>query len=310
MARVLPILAALLAVALPAAPAAGAGTPRCFGAASRDAARPCANEALARKATPKPQDAPLTPNAACTPIRSKRAPKTCWFGAKRKGSAGAIALVGDSHAPAWRATLAPIARAKRWHAYTVFRSSCPFTALRPLPRPATASSCEPFLRATGRWFARHPEVHTVFLGLSAAYDYGETSYEAGVAGVREQLRSLPPTVKRIVVLRDSPRAQESTLACVERALRRGDVPGTACRLDRTSSLLPDAAATAAEQEAAEQPAGRVQVIDLSSAFCDDAFCFPVIGGALVFKDVSHMTATFATTLAPQLRRRLAALPPR
>ena len=306
MPRAVLLIVSLLALPV-LAPVAEAKTPACFGAASRDAAKPCTNPSLATKATPKPEDAILTPNAPCRPIRAKRGPKTCWFGAAKKGSKGTIALLGDSHAPAWRATIAPIARARRWHAITVFRSSCPFTALRPFPRPGRESSCGPFLTATRGWFRRHPEVHTVFLGLSAAYDYSASGFDAGADGIRRQLDSLPGTVKRIVVLRDSPRATDGTLDCVARALKQGAAPGDVCALDRATSLLPDAAAEAARAAPAD---GRIQLVDLSPAFCDDAFCFPVIGGALVYKDVSHMTATFAATLAPQLDRALRALPGR
>jgi len=36
--------------------------------------------------------------------------------------------------------------------------------------------------------------------------------------------------------------------------------------------------------------------------CSARFCFPVIGGVLVHKDIDHITRTFAETLAPYLQR--------
>ena len=36
--------------------------------------------------------------------------------------------------------------------------------------------------------------------------------------------------------------------------------------------------------------------------CSKKRCFPVIGGALVYKDDQHMTDVFATTLGPFLER--------
>jgi hypothetical protein len=49
-------------------------------------------------------------------------------------------------------------------------------------------------------------------------------------------------------------------------------------------------------------APRGDVIDLTRFQCSTRFCFPVVGGVLVHKDVDHITRTFARTLAPYLLR--------
>jgi hypothetical protein len=36
--------------------------------------------------------------------------------------------------------------------------------------------------------------------------------------------------------------------------------------------------------------------------CDEQSCLPVVGGALVIKDIGHMTRTFSRTLGPYLGR--------
>ena len=36
--------------------------------------------------------------------------------------------------------------------------------------------------------------------------------------------------------------------------------------------------------------------------CDDSRCFPVVGGALVIKDIGHLTRTFSRSLGPFLGR--------
>ena len=58
--------------------------------------------------------------------------------------------------------------------------------------------------------------------------------------------------------------------------------------------------------ASRMPASRVRSIDLTRLFCDRD-CYPVIGGALVFRDQNHMTAAFSTTLGPFLQRKVDAL---
>ena len=48
-------------------------------------------------------------------------------------------------------------------------------------------------------------------------------------------------------------------------------------------------------------------IDMTSFFCSATQCFPVVGGALVYKDVSHLTDVYASSLGPYLLRKIRAL---
>ena len=51
------------------------------------------------------------------------------------------------------------------------------------------------------------------------------------------------------------------------------------------------------------PAGSVMV-DMTDAFCSSGTCPSVIGGVIVYRDVAHMTTTYAKTLAPFLFQEL------
>jgi hypothetical protein len=75
-------------------------------------------------------------------------------------------------------------------------------------------------------------------------------------------------------------------------------PALRCERPRDAALQRDEAAIAAGRTDSQ----RVSLIDLSSFMCDRDYCFPVIGGALVIKDIGHLTRTFATTLGPYLDR--------
>ena len=285
-------------------------TPACFGAAARDAAKLCENPALRLSVTPSPDDAALQPNAPCTPIRSKvPLPRVCSFGTSKARARATVALLGDSHTPAWRASVQVLARAQRWRGLTVRRSSCPFSTARRPVSEAAASSCAGWIRATQRWFARHPEIRTVFVGVSAAYDVipatGSDRFTTAVAGYQAALDALPASVRQIVVLRDNPVAAGNTLACVARTSARRQRADLRCAMERATALLPDAASEAATR----LRAGRGRVIDLTRFFCDELRCFPVVGGALVYKDTSHMTATFGTSLGPYLASAYRALTP-
>ncbi|MCW3013961.1 MAG: hypothetical protein JWO02_1053 [Solirubrobacterales bacterium] len=275
--------------------------PACFGAAARDATSPCDNPALRFSVRPTPDDAVVQPNSPCTLVMSKGPPnRVCSFGVAKSAARATVALLGDSHAPAWRAAVDVVARAQRWRGLTVRRSSCPFTRALRYADKASSDACFDWIRATLRWFGHHQEIHTVFVVTSAAYDFvpgaDGDAHAAAVAGFRGALDALPPSIQRIVVLRDNPVAKDDTLGCVAGAMARHQRADLRCALARSDALRPDPAAEAATQLRSD----RGRSIDLSRVFCDDVRCFPVVGGALVYKDKSHLNATFSATLGPLL----------
>lgn len=310
--RLLLFLAVLAAsAALPAAWGAAAGGPSsqpCFGAAARDAARPCTNPALRFTVSPAPEDALLQPSSACFLTGTKGPPnRVCSFGTDKRRAVATVGLLGDSHAPTWRAALERLARAKRWRGLTVRRSSCPFTFARRYVDAGAAAACDDWVRSVLRFFGHHPEIHTVFLVNSSAYDVvpanGMDAHATAVAGYEAALSSLPASVRHVVVIRDNPQATDATLGCIESAMRRHRRADLRCALPRAQALRPDAPAQAAVAMASE----RMRTVDLSRFFCDDRLCYPVVGGALVYKDQSHITTTFSATLGPYLRAAYAAL---
>jgi hypothetical protein len=294
---------ALLVVAaalLLAAQAAGAKTPACFGAAARNEAAPCHNPALDYSARPSPTWAPLELNAPCHPLPWTRFPRVCWFAHRRQGSTATVALVGDSHASSWRSAVVVLARSQRWHALTIRRSSCPFNEARRTGPPEEAATCSDWVRATIDWFDRHPEIHTAIVTGSAfsgvVAQPGQDEYQVAVDGYRAALAALPASVQRVIVVRDTPRSSFDMFDCVKRAMKAHEPLTGVCALPRDEVLPPDPGVTAAQQLGPP----RFQVIDLSDFFCDPDRCFPVIGGALVYKDISHMTTVFGTSLGPYL----------
>jgi SGNH domain (fused to AT3 domains) len=103
------------------------------------------------------------------------------------------------------------------------------------------------------------------------------------------------------VIRDDPFIEESTLPCVERALAAHRAPGTGCEFSRGRALHRDPDVVAAER--LDSP--RVQVVDLTHFFCGQRWCYPVVGGALVYRDnFDHLTAVFSRTLGPFLAAKI------
>ncbi|HEX4363413.1 MAG TPA: acyltransferase family protein [Solirubrobacteraceae bacterium] len=285
--------------------------PRCFGAASRDHLHPCFNPALRTSVVPLPVAAKAEDHAPCERLYLDGGISACDFGVAAKQATRTVALVGDSHASHWRIPLDAIAHARGWHGISVTRTSCPFSLATKLTPEPTRSNCVKWVKALPAYFRRHPEIDTVFVvgitGGKVLVPPGRTKAQAKIDGYRAAWRSLPPTVKHIVVIRDTPKIMRSTADCVDRAIAAKQPAGRLCTIPRALALGGDPEVAAARQEQALRltqpdaaPARRVQVIDLTRVFCGKHLCYSVIGGALVFKDLHHFTLVFARTLTPQL----------
>jgi hypothetical protein len=275
--------------------------PPCFGAAARNPTHSCENPEPDLTVTPSPEEAPLIPNAPCEPIEPVI--NACAFGVPAASARGTVALVGDSHADQWRAALEVASQALGWRGISITRPSCPFTAAANHLSEPERSHCTQWTHGVIRWFLTHPEVSTVFVSdhLAAVRTArGEGERTAQVAGYTDAWNALPPSVKHIVVIRDTPYARYSTLACVQQAMANRKNGALVCALPRRRALRRDPEVLAADRLHSQ----RVQVINLTTFFCDARLCYPVVGGVLVYRDAGHVTRAFATTLGPFLLERV------
>ncbi|CAN5242935.1 acyltransferase family protein [soil metagenome] len=282
-------------------------TPSCFGAAARDPRNPCENADLRTKVVPLPVVAKSEDNAPCPNFRKESGVSVCDFGVEPARAQKTVALLGDSHASHWRAPLNIIARERGWRGLSVTRTSCVFSAATKLTPEPTKSQCLRWVASVPKFFRAHPEIDTVFIvaitGGRVNVPRGRTMFEAKMNGVSKAWKSLPDTVKHIVIIRDTPRITRSTVACIDRAIAAERRAGLRCAVQRKVALEDDPAVVAARKE--HSP--RLQAVDLTDVFCGKSLCFPVIGGALVYKDLHHFTRVFAETLAPPLGRKFHAL---
>jgi peptidoglycan/LPS O-acetylase OafA/YrhL len=278
--------------------------PSCFGAAARDGRHPCQNPSLAFTVVPTPLQATKQRNAPCDVIQTLDRVRVCAFGAPPARSSDTIALVGDSHASHWRAALEVVARTKRWRGLSITHTGCPFSkAIAVLDEPAK-SQCIAWNRETLAWFRGHPEVHTVFVvehsGGKVIEPRGQTTFQAQIAGYRDVWNALPASVKHITVIHDTPRVHADTFTCIERLIAEHRRPAQRCTVARAQATQSDPAIVAAHR----MRSPRVQSIDMTRFFCDKRRCYPVIGGALVYKNIDHLTDVYATTLGPFLLQRV------
>ncbi|TML08990.1 MAG: hypothetical protein E6G41_00900, partial [Actinobacteria bacterium] len=287
-----------LLLALAAAPQAGAAA-RCYGAAARDAEHPCFNPELLKAVSPRPIAALLETEAPCDPFHRAWPISVCWFGVSASQGPATVALIGDSHATHWRPAVSVLARAKGRRAASIARTSCPFTfGTSTTLNPRLNRSCVRHNRAIRGWLAARPAIRTVFVANNAgARIFGGNRFAATIAGDIAALKSLPLTVKHVIVIRDAIKSTYQTPGCIQQAMRHHLHAGRVCAVPIGRVLRPDPLAIAARRVGT-----RVQVIDLKRFQCSKHRCFPVVGGVLVHKDIDHLTRLFATTLGPYLMR--------
>ncbi len=270
----------------------------CFGAAARDPESRCVNPSLKLTVVPSPEDALLQPNAPCRLLPRAGMLFPCSFGAARSPTGEIAALVGDSHATHWRGAVNVVAEARGWHGISITRAGCPLIRAKVVLPEDETEGCERWNEAVVGWLRRHREVTRLFVsqrtGARLVHRRGTTSFETAVRGYMARWRSLPATVKDIFVIRDTPRSSTAAAGCVRRTHARRQPSGVLCARRRARALQADPAVVAARRLSSP----RVHVVDMTSYFCDRAYCYEVVGGALVHKDITHITAVFAQTLGP------------
>ena len=294
-----------LRIAVSTAPAA---SERCFGAASRDRRHRCTNGELRRAVVPTPDEAVVSQNSPCTPIEIDKLVSPCEFGLPAADAKATVALIGDSHASHWRSALEHVSQRKRWSGVSITRSGCPLTRVSPKLEPESRrQECLRWNRQVPRWLERHPQISTIFVVAHAALEIVDRDdrnpLDAKVDGFLGAWKALPKSVTRIIVIRDTPSISLNAFECVDRKLRKRRDAGRECSVSRRRALDTDPAVIAAHRLNTK----RVRVIDMSRYFCGEKRCYPVVGGALVYKDDQHMTEVFGTTLGPFLQRAIDSL---
>jgi peptidoglycan/LPS O-acetylase OafA/YrhL len=282
--------------------------PQCFGAAARDPRHRCHNPALRSIVVPTPVEAEKLPNAPCRITERDERLRVCTFGVAPQRAQATVAVLGDSHASHWRPALDVVAKARRWHGLSITRTGCAFSLATPDVVPRARKNCAHWRRQVIEWFEGHPEIRTVLVaahaGAGVVAPPDRDAFAVKSEGYTEAWRALPASVRRIVVIRDTPRMRGTTLDCVQEAIEDGGVKaGSACAVPRRVALQPDPQVAAASRWATS---GRVRVVDLTPQLCGRRKCAAVVGGALAFKDEDHLTPVFAATLGPFLRRDLEA----
>ena len=281
-----------------------ASNPKCFGAAARDPRKPCSNRRLRYKVVPTPIAARRAPNHPCKVIERHDDIQVCEFGVPKEKAKDSDR--GDRGQP--RLALAAVARLRgaqeglagvqrHPHELPVLQGRAGHPRADALRVPALEGRRAQVVLAPPRGDATSSPPSSP-AGRASAPSRRD-KFGAEVDGYLKAWKTLPATVKRITVIRDTPKMRGDTDTCVQQAISAHRRAGPACALPRSDALDRDAAVAAAQRHPP-----RVRYVNLTRFFCDSSRCFPVIGGALVYKDATHITSVYGRTLGPYLLRAL------
>jgi peptidoglycan/LPS O-acetylase OafA/YrhL len=227
----------------------------------------------------------------------------CLYG-DRQGRRTLI-LFGDSHALQYSPALEALADEHHWRLIVLTKAECSpaEVQIRSMVAEREYSQCDAWREEELRRIEMGADSTVVVISGDTVYaPYGRGGDElSGAAGAAELEAGYVSTLTRIhraglrtVVIKDTPVSTSYIPGCVSERLQQ---------LESCAFPLVRDRATEFDARAAERAPGS-GLIDLTAKICPDDLCRAVIGNALVYRDKSHLTATYARTLAPAIERGL------
>ena len=234
----------------------------------------------------------------CIAFESATAPRSCVYGDPT--SAYTVALVGDSHAAQWFPALERIAQREDWKIVVFAKVSCPFTDVPVinLSLKREYRECEAWNAAVvDRLRALHPDLTLIASSRTAAPPLSDADNTPSARG-HALARMVAQLDGKVALIVDTPFAGFDVPGCLSSHVddvRRCAIPrwtaftGGLGRAERIA-----AAATGA------------LLVDLTGNICPGkGACPAVVGNHIVYRDLGHLTRTFARSLAPVLAAALA-----
>jgi hypothetical protein len=260
----------------------------------------------ARAVRPDPQEAKddrsKVYDDGCLAAQDETTTSPCVYG-DPDGDVTVVAY-GDSKMMQYAVALDTIGRREGWRVVVLTKSGCPPAGVLvhndTLRRPYV--ECTEWRRqARERIAAEDPDA--VLLSGRATYSViadgkrlgPRESSEALERGWEEEIRRLHAIDAQLVVIEDNPHPATDVPACVAQEiddLTRCATPEKEARADtfvatHVASRFPD-----------------VELIDPAPVLCTDGLCPAVIGNVIVYRDASHLSATFVETLTDWLGEQL------
>ncbi|WP_322632897.1 acyltransferase family protein [Glycomyces albidus] len=199
-----------------------------------------------------------------------------------------VALVGASRIAHYFPAFEQAALGNGWRLLVLSKSSCQFTSepgIEEVRGEFDADCAEYNEWALGQLEEQRPDLVVTLSGRA------HTDDERAYPGFVDRWRELDAWGIPVLALRDLPRFPDPVPECVAR------IGAGACVFEAEPSHDPTDPSAALE----DVP-DNVAFADLTPYVCPDGECPAAIGNILVYRDTSHLTDTYAATLAPFVER--------
>jgi peptidoglycan/LPS O-acetylase OafA/YrhL len=238
----------------------------------------------------------------CVSLGQSTAVRTCTFG--DLVSPTEVVLFGDSHALQWFNALERLARESGWRLVTVIKPGCAASDIQPIMRsPAVCDAWR--AQALETIIRRHPALVVVGSFTSrfgqAKSAQSDSELKRLTLGTRAMLDRLTRAGLNVALLRDTPLPPFDVPTCLERSTLHHWLGAGSCEFDREAAM--NARVFAAEKGATEGMPG-VHILDLTDQICPARVCPAILHNLIVYRDRTHLTGTFAGSLAPTMGRAL------
>jgi hypothetical protein len=260
----------------------------------------CPNPQLSGTLVPSPtavgKDYPRLPG--CNAKMRKAPLRPCSFGDATNPRIPHIAVIGDSHAAVLMSGVQRLVQEKQVTADLFTAGGCDWATGR--PPIVTKSLADACTTMRGR-------LSDLLLRTARDYDFIVTTswvgllHGAGQAHVDSIVQAWKPVARQgvpIVAVRDNPFGGATAAANPNTCLARVAVADAndKCSLHRDTNLdnVFD------PYRPAVQRTPNAHYVDMTRFYCSGDVCPAVIGGVNVYRDNSHVSTTYARTLAPYL----------
>lgn len=254
--------------------------------------------------TPAPDEAfwdlPKSYSNGCHTSADSALIRPCTYG--RDDAPTRVAIFGDSHALQWLPALDKAGRREGWAITALTKSACPSVdvTFSGAAYDEYAKPCRRWRSAALEWLAENPH-EVVIISNAGRYPLtdeagqrvrGDAKEPLWQAGLERVLQALPADTTS-VVLADTPNLRRNPVTC----LAQPGVLISDCTTRRGQALFPEH--DAAERETAE--ANDAVFASLTENVCPYDPCPVVSESTLMWRNESHLTATFAQQLWPPVR---------
>jgi peptidoglycan/LPS O-acetylase OafA/YrhL len=210
-----------------------------------------------------------------------------------------LILFGDSHALQYFAPLEKLAHENKWRLIVLTKAECTpgEVPIRSMIAAREYSQCDAWREETLERIEEAGSRAMVVMSGDTAYTpfdeegnelVGKEGSEALEAGYTKTLDRIHKAGLQVTVIRDTPASASDVPSCVSEDLQNLDK----CAFKRVHDWDLEFDVRAAKA------APFAHLIDITDEICPSDLCRAVIGNALVYRDKSHLTATFARTLSP------------